>query len=124
MKFVTASLMACLLIGLLATAAMAGQGKGACANDVAALCKGVQPGGGRLMACLKEHEGAVSGACREHLVQLKNKVQDARKACQDDVEQFCSDVQPGRMRIVKCLKQHQAELSTECREDLGHRKMP
>ena len=37
----------------------------ACANDVQKLCAGVQPGGGRILACLKQHKDQVSDGCKQ-----------------------------------------------------------
>ena len=36
-------------------------------------------------------------------------------ACKADIEKFCKDVQPSEGRIVKCLREHEAELSAECK---------
>jgi len=36
----------------------------ACAADVQKLCPGVQPGGGRILACLKQHKDQVSDGCK------------------------------------------------------------
>jgi Cysteine rich repeat len=36
-----------------------------CAQDAQTLCAGVQPGGGRILACLKEHKDALSGKCKQ-----------------------------------------------------------
>jgi hypothetical protein len=36
-------------------------------------------------------------------------------ACRADVEQFCKDVKPGEGRIIDCLKQHENELSEQCK---------
>lgn len=38
---------------------------GACKGDVESLCKDVQPGGGRIAACLREHKDQVSDGCKE-----------------------------------------------------------
>jgi len=105
---------------LLASAALAAQGP--CADDVAKLCKDVTPGSGRVLACLKKNEASVSPACKEHLREVKQKLKEAKKACHDDVEQFCSDVQPGKGMIVKCLKEHSAELSPDCQQKLTPKK--
>ena len=43
----------------------------ACKADVQKLCSGVQPGGGRIMACLKEHKDEVSQACRDSFQKMK-----------------------------------------------------
>ena len=36
----------------------------ACQPDVAKFCSDVQPGGGRIAACLKQHAAEISDACR------------------------------------------------------------
>jgi len=36
----------------------------ACEPDVAKFCSDVQPGGGRVIACLKQHAAEISDACR------------------------------------------------------------
>ncbi|HEX4863646.1 MAG TPA: cysteine rich repeat-containing protein [Acidimicrobiales bacterium] len=38
--------------------------RAACSADLQQLCAGVQPGGGRMLACLKEHRDQVSPACK------------------------------------------------------------
>ena len=35
-----------------------------CADDAQKLCAGVQPGGGRIVACLREHQDALSDRCK------------------------------------------------------------
>jgi hypothetical protein len=37
----------------------------ACADDAQKLCAGVQPGGGRIVACLKEHKDSLSDQCKQ-----------------------------------------------------------
>ena len=37
----------------------------ACKQDVQTLCPNVQPGGGRIIACLKSHAPQVSQGCKE-----------------------------------------------------------
>lgn len=39
----------------------------ACRADVARVCKGIQPGQGRVLACLREHREALSEACRAQI---------------------------------------------------------
>lgn len=45
----------------------------ACRADYEALCKGVEPGGGRIIACLMQHAEKVSPGCKEALMSLKPK---------------------------------------------------
>jgi len=39
--------------------------RAACAGDAQKLCAGVQPGGGRIVACLKEHKDSLSDRCKQ-----------------------------------------------------------
>jgi len=36
-----------------------------CRGDFQKLCPGVQPGGGRILACLRQHSGSLSQPCRD-----------------------------------------------------------
>jgi len=94
------------------------QGRGPCAEDAAKYCKDVQPGGGRMARCMKEHENDLSAACKEHIAQMKQGKKEIHEACQDDAMKLCKDVKPGGGRIARCLKEHREELSPGCREKL------
>jgi len=91
---------------------------GPCAADVEKYCKDVQPGEGRIVKCLKEHEKDLSPACREKGAEMKNRMGDFREACAGDVQKLCKDAQPGEGRIVNCLKEHEKELSPDCNATL------
>ena len=39
--------------------------RAACAEDAQNFCAGVQPGGGRIVACLKEHTDSLSDRCKQ-----------------------------------------------------------
>ncbi len=110
------------LVAFPVAASAAGPGSGPCADDVAKFCKDVQPGGGRIMKCMKEHENDLSPACKQHVAQMKERAKEAKAACEDDVMQFCKDVKPGGGRIVKCLKEHENELSPDCKGMVESRK--
>jgi Cysteine rich repeat len=45
-----------------------------CKEDVARLCPGVAPGGGKIIACLKQHENEVSIGCGKELKAIKAKM--------------------------------------------------
>jgi len=45
-----------------------------CKEDVARLCPGVAPGGGRIIGCLKQHENEVSIGCGKELKAIKAKM--------------------------------------------------
>ncbi len=48
-----------------ATQGNANEVRAACAQDVQKLCANVQPGGGRIIACLRQHQDQVSDACKQ-----------------------------------------------------------
>ncbi|MBF0558295.1 MAG: cysteine rich repeat-containing protein [Nitrospirae bacterium] len=89
-----------------------------CADDIAKFCKGIQPGGGRIAACLKEHQNDLSASCKGKMAEARQKGAEMNKACHDDAAKFCKDVKPGGGRIVQCLKQHSSDLSIPCKEAL------
>ena len=45
-----------------------------CKADVGRLCPGVQMGGGRIIACLKEHKMEVSVGCAKAIQAMKGKM--------------------------------------------------
>ncbi len=110
MKAVVAITTAILLSSTIAVAQRAPAG--ACAADIKAQCAGIQPGAGRIRACLKEHLADLSQPCQERLARLAA----IHKACAADVKQTCAGVKPGRGRIAACLKGALANLSEPCKE--------
>ncbi len=104
----------------------AGRGAGAaCREDMTKFCKDIQPGEGRMLECMKKHEGELSAECKSMMASkkehMKRRMHSAHEACQADVEKFCKDVAPGKGRIMECLKSHESELSAACKE--AHSKM-
>jgi len=72
-----------------------------CADDIEKYCKGIKPGGGRILNCLKAHENELSASCRGKIGELQAIIKDCQQACSGDIAQFCKEVQPGGGRIVK-----------------------
>jgi hypothetical protein len=54
------------IVALITTLAQAEPGplQGACKNDLKALCGSIEPGGGRLRDCMKEHRSQLSDTCK------------------------------------------------------------
>jgi hypothetical protein len=86
----------------------------ACVADVKAQCAGVQPGDGRIRACISEHFKDLSEPCQAVLT----KAAAIGKACKADVKQNCGDVKPGGGRIEACVKSHMGDLSQGCKDAL------
>ena len=89
--------------------------KGACRADIEKFCKDVKTGQGRLAQCVKQHEGDLSLACRELIAEGKKKAGEFVNDCKPDAEKFCKGVEPGKGRVLKCLKANEAKLSPVCK---------
>ena len=96
------------------------EGPGPCAADIQKFCADVQPGGGAIVQCLKKHEADLSEACKQRGKDLKQKLQAFEVACQQDSDKYCKDVQPGQGRKIKCLKDNEANLSSDCKAQMAH----
>ena len=80
----------------------------ACRADFGKFCKSVQPGGGRIVECLKQHEAELAPACKATLGTVD--------ACGPEVKKICGEQaagQPGAVR--ECMKEHAKEFSAACR---------
>ena len=85
-----------------------------CADDIEKYCKEIRPGDGRILNCLKSHETELTVACKGKIEELKWIIKDAELACSGDISKFCNEVQPCEGRILKCLREHDKELSSSC----------
>ena len=84
----------------------------ACGTEVQQHCAGVEPGDGRLRACVKENFAALSEPCKRAMLSSVAVV----RACKADVQRTCLDIQPGGGRIQACMKEHFAEYSDPCKQ--------
>ena len=78
------------IVGFVALfAAAAGAAEHPCKEDAEKLCKGVEPGEGRIVRCLKQHEAELSAACKEKRDSFRERMQEIRAACDEDAKKFC-----------------------------------
>jgi hypothetical protein len=95
----------------------------ACKADLEKLCAGVQPGEGRLIKCLKEKESQVSAECKASWDKMKDERKDRRQemraACSSDVEKHCPGMKPGDGKLMKCMKEKEAQLSEGCKSAMS-----
>jgi hypothetical protein len=63
---------------------------------------------------------APSGNAGNHAMAaaLAPQMSAARAACMGDYEQLCATVKPGNGRALACLRQHQDQLSSGCKQSL------
>ena len=92
-----------------------------CSKEIKQYCSSVTPGGGRLVSCTKAHEDKLSSECIyamnragywvEHLA---NTLSYVVSQCEADAVKYCSDVQLGDQRVLKCLSENKAGLNKYC----------
>ena len=134
----TTLLGAAALMLLAAGAARAQEAPRPCEAEIEKFCKDVKPGEGRIVECLKAHAAELSAGCKtkdkglKAALAAKGKGEAGKAAagaapavpdnCKTDLERFCKDVKPGEGRIIKCLKEHEAELSMVCKAGVTEEK--
>jgi len=91
----------------------------ACEGDVTKLCKAVQPGEGRVVTCLKDHESGLSTSCQSAFNEWRMARMQLTAACAGDIGKWCQQVPEGGGRILRCLRGRTADLSSDCRSALN-----
>ena len=97
------------------SAAVAQQAGRPCAGDIKTLCAGIQPGEGRIKACIKSHLADLSPNCADQVLT----VAVTGKMCKTDVTNLCAGIVPGSGGIRACIKSHMAEVSDSCRDAMS-----
>jgi len=90
-----------------------------CQGDVWLFCQGIQPGQGRILACLKSHEAELSPPCAGEFARAREKVKGLREACATDARQFCAGIKEGQGRIYSCLVSNRDRVSPPCQQALA-----
>jgi hypothetical protein len=90
-----------------------------CRRDAAELCPDVEPGGGRIAACLYSRLNDLSPPCHRA---MRDGI--AVRACKSDYNRFCGDVQIGQGQVARCLREFRDEVSPRCAEALAFSRPP
>jgi hypothetical protein len=93
--------------------------RGACQSDVERLCSGVQPGHGRIATCLMDKQPELSPECAQEIAQMRARAKEFAQACKSDIDKYCKGIRPKGGKLAKCLKEHQAQLSSACKDAFG-----
>ena len=91
----------------------------ACKADLAAACPGVEPGQGRILACLEGKTDQLSQACKDD---VSKKFNALYKACRPDAQKLCPDVEMGGGKLLQCLGDNEKSLSSSCKKVWGKPK--
>ncbi len=88
-----------------------------CRADVEQFCAGVEPGGGRVIGCLNQHQLDLSSSCQEEMNRIagaRERVIAFRSACTADLERLCKGVPTQAESLLECLLANEANLSAGC----------
>jgi hypothetical protein len=85
-----------------------------CAADIKKACADVDPGGGGIVACIKEHFEDYSDVCKKRLTAIA----EAAKVCREDVKKQCGSVR-GRVRKASCVMDALTDLSDACQDSIA-----
>jgi hypothetical protein len=70
-RCLSAILIAACILGASAQAGEMADIRRYCVSDIERLCKGIEPGGGRILKCLKAHKKEMTVGCAQALQKLK-----------------------------------------------------
>ena len=90
-----------------------------CKADLEKLCPGVEPGHGRILACLEGKTDQLSQACKDD---TSKKLTAFYKACKADMDKLCASVERGEGRVMQCLKDNETSLGPSCKKVWGKGK--
>lgn len=88
-----------------------------CQADVNQFCAGVDPGGGRVLGCLGQHQLELSSSCQaeiNRLAEARERISAFKTACRADVESLCKGVPEKAGSLLECLQANEVRLSSEC----------
>ena len=103
-----------------------------CRGDIEKLCASVQLGGGALMECLRKNAAQLSAPCRDRLQTLQAEfgggtdgtppsgapAPSPMSACLRDATVHCRASGSDPESALTCLKSHEKDLSSGCRDAL------
>ena len=71
--------------------------------------------------CMMAYEHKLSEKCKLGIMEAAMSIKMGAaainysvRACEEDADKYCLDVQPGEGRLVSCIKEHEAEVSEAC----------
>ncbi len=100
-----------------------------CVKEIQTFCADVQPGGGRILQCLKGNEQNLSAPCLQRMHDLEAGLSGALFVCRDDWVAYCYHPRAaGGESMLQCLQANQARVVIACQKALegagGMRRQP
>lgn len=85
-----------------------------CRRDAADLCSDVEPGGGRVAACLYSRLRDLSPPCHRA---MRDGI--AIRACGSEYQRYCRDVPIGYGKVARCLREFSDSVGPRCSDALA-----
>lgn len=92
-----------------------------CDDDVKKYCDGLGDNTQKIFMCLAAYEDHLSDRCKRGIVEAAvamrlgaAAIEYSLQACEADADKHCLDVEPGEGRLVRCIKNNEAKVSSEC----------
>lgn len=95
----------------------------ACFADFMRFCRGILPGGGRIIACLNMHANDLSQPCFQALALRGLASAGALRTCRADYERLCPQARPTIGAGLACLLDNVQKLSPVCRDALSRQDL-
>jgi hypothetical protein len=92
-----------------------------CTDEIRQYCADVQPGGGRVLQCLKANESKLSPACMRRIDDLQATFNTpVGAACRDDWAALCYHPRASadRQAMAQCLQANVTKVSAGCQKAL------
>ena len=92
-----------------------------CDEDAAQYCPDLPLDSQKGFMCMMAYEHKLSEKCKLGIMEAAMSIRMGAaainysvRACEADADKFCLDVQPGEGRMIRCLKEHETEVSEAC----------
>jgi hypothetical protein len=92
-----------------------------CTDEIRTFCADVQPGGGRILQCLKANESKLSPPCVRRVDDVRAVLSGpVGAACRDDWAALCyhPKASTDRQSMLQCLQANRAKVSAPCQKAL------
>ncbi len=89
-----------------------------CSEEIRVMCGNIQPGGGRILQCLKANQPALSLACVQRVNDLETTLSGALGVCRDDWVTYCYHPRSAGETTLQCLQANKTKVSPACQKAL------
>lgn len=121
-RFLSVLFIGAVAMGMLPSSTL-GQQERPCREDIEKFCKDLKRP--ELGACIRQHADEFSPECKARLKAAKELIGQRRdalkKACGAELQKYCKSTDQGPFRMMQCLKEHDADLSSGCKAEIAKR---